>query len=92
MRDPLHRLHRRARPDFERDFTRHFGSDPPKVEPIAPAPTRDDAAIEREKQMAKLREQRRRGRRATILTPSDYGTTPAPAAQPGLSGTRTTLG
>lgn len=71
---------------------RHFGGDPPDVEPVQAAPKRNDEEIEREKQQAKLREQRRRGRRATILTPSDYGNTPAPAAQPKLTGSRTTLG
>lgn len=71
---------------------RHWGGEPPKVEPVQAAPQRDDLAIEREKAQAKLREQHRRGRRATILTPSDYGSTPAPAAAPGLSGTRATLG
>jgi hypothetical protein len=69
------------------------GKSPKSPPPVPATPQKSNADIQAEKQRERAQVQARRGRRATIMTPPDYGETAAPGKVTSLGGEiRKTLG
>jgi hypothetical protein len=69
------------------------GKSPKSPPPVPQTPQRTDADIKAERERERAKARNRTGRRATILTPPDYGETQAPGKPSSLGGEpRKTLG